>query len=182
MTSPTATTSQMAEALGISRHEIRAMIDEGFLPAAKAGRHNVIETTRAFVEHRVCSLPTASGVEEEFASARLEKTKWLAQYETLKVDLMKGNVHRTEHVRRIVGDGYAASRARLLAIPVRLARVLVGQKDEREVRTLLMEAIEEAIQQVPEYDRGVFNDLNREYMLGKSAEDKRDAADEHDIR
>lgn len=63
----------------------------------------------------------------------------------LEEEVFRGEYVRSEEVTELVGSEYAKVRARLLAIPTRLAPQLLGLECNREAHALVMAAVEDAL-------------------------------------
>ena len=74
--------------------------------------------------------------------------------------MLKGKLHRTEDVEFIMTNRDSAIRARLLAIPARITRLLIGKTDPNEIRDLLNAKIYGALNSLVAYDPAVFSKQN----------------------
>ena len=86
----------------------------------------------------------AKPVSQDLARARLRKERALAKYREMQNRRLAGALLDADAVEKRWAAGLAMLRDRLLALPDRLAAILVG-RPEVEVRAMLREAIEEAL-------------------------------------
>jgi hypothetical protein len=88
----------------------------------------------------------------------------VAEAAELQLAVLKGKLHRTEDVEFIMTNRDSAIRARLLAIPARITRLLIGKTDPNEIRDLLNAKIYGALNSLVAYDPAVFSKQNEEYL------------------
>jgi phage terminase Nu1 subunit (DNA packaging protein) len=122
-----------------------------------------LAAARARIDRELANVP-ASDIEDKMADARREKTKHLADMQDLKLKLMRGEAHRCEHVVGVLGDASSNARARLLGIPTKVARLLLGQRNVAEIEALLREPFQEALDQMVGYDPEVFHQMTKEFV------------------
>jgi hypothetical protein len=81
--------------LGITDRKLRELRDAGVLPSPSATKWNVVACVKAFSKHELDSV-SVSDLDAATEAAKLEKTKHIAEFESLRVELMQGTMHRTE--------------------------------------------------------------------------------------
>ena len=83
--------------------------------------------------------------------ARLVRAK--RENEELELSLRKGEVHRSEEIEKVMSDMLIRFKTRLMAIPAKLSPILSRKKDQTEIFKLIKAAIDEALDELADYDR-----------------------------
>jgi phage terminase Nu1 subunit (DNA packaging protein) len=112
-------------------------------------------------------------------SAKLRKLNAQAEQEELRTDLMKGRVIRCVDAERTWGDFASACRSKLLSMPTKLARVLMGQKDLVFIATTIEDEIHQALAELKEFDIDDIQKFNPEFVLADS--DRREDQEDGDL-
>ncbi|TKH43452.1 hypothetical protein C1I60_14260 [Paenibacillus terrae] len=112
-------TGELAAIVGKSDRWIRQLTAEKVLQQCSRGKYNLGESVQSYLEH-------VSGGKEEDKRPRLidyktehEKTK--AEKAALELELLKGNLHATGDVEKLLADLIITTKSRLLGIPHRVA-------------------------------------------------------------
>ncbi|QLQ21923.1 MAG: hypothetical protein HZT42_05955 [Paracoccaceae bacterium] len=96
--------------------------------------------------------------------ARRQKTE-------LELQIMRGDLHRSEDVRRVMNDMLGAFRARILSIPSKFSPQLVGLTEIPPIKVVLKQAVHEALEELSDYDPMVFYDISKDKMLLEDADE-----------
>lgn len=107
-----------------------------------------------------------TNVDDEMEAARSERLKYLADFESLRVKLMKGEAHRSSDVVDLMSESASNCRSRLLGMPSSLTRVLLGQKNVAEVERILTKHANDALAQLKPYNANDFTSRTKEFVLG----------------
>lgn len=156
-----ATTGQVADALGVSERYVRQLAERGVIPRRGRGgwdleacREKYQEHTRAVAAGRARAgepLPTgapgASGQQSlAYEQARLAKEK--ADAQAMANAEARRELVRVEAVREAVVAAWARVRARLLAIPSKGAPVLVGIETVPAMQAALTDLMRDALDEL----------------------------------
>jgi hypothetical protein len=117
-------------------------------------------------------------VDDELESARSERLKHLADFESLRVKLMKGEAHRSSDVVDVMGESASNCRSRVLGMPSSLARILLGQKYVAEVERILTKHVNDALAQLKPYNAEDFTSRTKEFVLGLAPASREQEAEE----
>jgi phage terminase Nu1 subunit (DNA packaging protein) len=168
----TVTTTQLAELLLLSERRIQQLTRAGVLKHAYdeqdghelRGRFRWVEAIQAYIRYLRQEFGSEDVTETKFLDARSRRMIAVAEAAELQLAVLKGKLHRTEDVEFIMTNRDSAIRARLLAIPARVGRLLVGQTDLNEIRDLLNAESYSALNSLVAYDPSVFSEQNEEYL------------------
>lgn len=165
-------TSELAEVLGLSDRRIRQLEKEGVISKISRGKYNLPQAVQQYINW-IKSQATAKS-EEEF-DLKKEKTlltRAQRQRVELELQIMRGELHRSEDVKRVMNDMLGAFRARCLAIPSKAAPRLQGQTDLAVIQDVLKKEVYEALVELSEYDPEVFYLQSKDKLVLDDDDDK----------
>ncbi|WP_305142490.1 hypothetical protein [Geobacillus thermoleovorans] len=148
-------TSEIAEIFGLSDRRIRQLEKEEALVKISRGKYDL----KASVQRYIMFIKEQAEKTEEELDLTKEKTlltRANRQKVELELQIMRGELHRSEDVRRVMNDMLSAFRARVLAIPSKTAPRLLAQTDLAVVQDIIKKEVYEALQELSEYDPHVF--------------------------
>lgn len=170
ISSVTVNATVLSDILGVSDRRIRQLAEEGILVRASKGRYKLIESIKNYiVTLRISNDGAAGGISEDLdldeEKAKHEVVK--IQMSQLKLQLMKGEVHKSEDVRAVMSDMLVAFRSRLMNHPAKSAPVLANMYDAGQIQTYLEKEMSDALLELRQYDPKEF--YNDDYIdLGDS--------------
>jgi phage terminase Nu1 subunit (DNA packaging protein) len=166
-------TQQLAVILALTERRIRQLCDEGIMPKVVdsagnrvEGKWDLVKCVQAYIKFKV-DAASATDAEASMSEAKLRKMRAQAEQEELKVDLMKGRVIRCVDAEQTWGDFVGSCRSRLLSLPTKLARTLIGQKDIGTVGAAIEEAITEALDELKDYSIDDIQSRNPQLLLSE---------------
>jgi phage terminase Nu1 subunit (DNA packaging protein) len=129
------------------------------------GRYDLTPTVRAYIRYLKNAAELDSVGESELAQAKLMRLRAQGEAEVLRLKVLRGELHRAEDVEAVMNDLLSGIKMRLLAIPSRVARLLVGQSQIAKVVDILTGALESALGDVLNYRPEDFHARNKQYLL-----------------
>lgn len=146
------TTKEMSEILNLSPRRIQQLTKEGALVRVAHGKYDLPSSIQAYIEY-LNDTP-----EEELDKTREEAlwTRARRKKAELELQIMKGEVHRSEDVEAVMNDMLASFRAQMLVIPGKVAPQLVAMTDAEVIKNTVKSYIYEALQELSDYDPDVF--------------------------
>jgi phage terminase Nu1 subunit (DNA packaging protein) len=170
-------TAEISEILGLSDRRIRQLEKEGALVKIRRGKYDLKASVQRYIEY---IKEQAEKTEEEL---NLTKEKTLLtranrQKVELELQIMQGELHRSEDVRRVMNNMLGAFRARVLAIPSKAAPQLLAQTDLAVVQDIIKKEVYEALQELSEYDPHVFYAQSKDKLAIDTEEENNEEADE----
>jgi phage terminase Nu1 subunit (DNA packaging protein) len=162
----TATTDQVARLLLLTPRRVQQLIEEGVLRRARdpdtgdelRGRFHSIECVQSYIRYLRQELGSPDVTETKFLDARSRRMTAQAQLAELRLAALKGAYHRAEDVEFLMTNRDTAIKAQFLAIPSRVARLLVGKTDFQEIYNLLMAELLAVLENLSAYDPRAFNE------------------------
>jgi len=170
-------TAEISEILGLSDRRIRQLEKEDALVKINRGKYDLKASVQRYIEYIKAQ---AEKTEEELDLTK-EKTlltRANRQKVELELQIMRGELHRSEDVRRVMNNMLGAFRARVLAIPSKTAPQLLSQTDLAVVQDIIKKEVYEALQELSEYDPHVFYAQSKDKLAIDIEEEDNEAVDE----
>lgn len=155
--------SKTLEALfGLKDRSIRGLADKGIVKRDSHGKYLLWDSAKNYITFlKVVSAgrdnEPGSDCEElidlEEEKAQHERLK--KQITEIKLQLIKGQVHKSEDVERIMTDMFARFKSKMSALPAKLARKLEGKK-RNEIQEILRKEIDNALIELADYNPADF--------------------------
>lgn len=165
----TVTTAEISEIFGISTRRVQQLAKDGVFVRVGHGQFDLPASVNSFIEYRLDDTKDEgvldkSTEEAMWTRARRQKTE-------LELQIMRGDLHRSEDVRRVMNDMLGAFRARILSIPSKFSPQLVGLTEIPPIKMVLKQAVHEALEELSDYDPMVFYDISKDKMLLEDADE-----------
>ena len=165
----TVTTAEISEIFGISTRRVQQLAKDGVFVRVGHGQFDLPASVNSFIEYRLDDTKDEgvldkSTEEAMWTRARRQKTE-------LELQIMRGDLHRSEDVRRVMNDMLGAFRARILSIPSKFSPQLVGMTEIPPIKVVLKQAVHEALEELSDYDPMVFYDISKDKMLLEDADE-----------
>lgn len=141
--------TEAAELFGVTAKTVDNWMRKG-LKGETQGREVLLNTAAIaqFLEDDIKARFSATPAAETIDQARIRKITADAALAELQLERERGEVVNIEEVARAIGDEYAATRAKLLSIPTKLAPRIAIESDENACRELLAREITEALNEL----------------------------------
>lgn len=155
------TEKELSEYLGLSDRRIRQLFKQGIVIKSQRGKYDLKASVLGYVnslrdkdknrDEAMEKLKLTSEA-EKLTHERLKKRK--TELEVLKIEK---KLHAQDDVEYFWNTMVLAAKSRITAIPVKVAPVLVGIEDRKEVQSILKREIAEALNEISEYDVNKFD-------------------------
>lgn len=156
------TTKQISEILGLSTRRIQQLANENALIKAKRGKFDLPASIAAYIDYLI----DKEKPDEELSKYE-EEAKWTRarrQKTELELQIMKGELHRSEDVKRVMNAMLGAFRARLLSFPSKIAPQILGKTEIPAIKDILKDGVFEAMNELSDYDPHVFYDQSKDKL------------------
>ncbi|MCI9388363.1 MAG: terminase small subunit [Lachnospiraceae bacterium] len=155
----TVSATVLGDIFGVKDRRVRQMAEEGILERVAKGRYNLVDSLKNYI----LALKVAaegSGIDDPDSDINFEEEKALHErvkrhISELKLRTMKGELHKSQDVERVMSDMLAAFRTRILAIPSKTAPVLEN-RDANYIKDRLLAECTEALSELKDYDPKAF--------------------------
>lgn len=139
---------EISKIFGVTDARIRQLAKENAVVRVAHGKYDLIKSFQAYIKHletKRDEVVDKTKEEAYWTRARREKTE-------LQVQVMKGELHRSEDVERVLNNMLGNFRGKLLSFPPKMAAKVAGKTDLTEIRNILKSGINEAMTELAEYD------------------------------
>lgn len=155
----TVSASVLGDIFGVKDRRVRQMAEEGVLERVAKGRYNLVDSLKNYIlalkvaaeGTGVADLDSDINIDEE--KAIHERVK--RHISELKLQTMKGELHKSKDVEKVMTDMLAAFRTRILAIPSKTAPALEA-RDANYIKDRLLAECTEALSELKDYDPRMF--------------------------
>lgn len=156
------TTQEICEILGLGPRRIQQLAKENALVRAAHGKFDLPASINAYINY-ILEKEKSDSVLDKYE----EEAKWVRarRYKTeLELQIMRGELHRSADVKRVMNTMLSAFRARLLSLPSKTAPRLLGKTEIPPIKEILKEAVYEAMNELSDYDPHVFYDQSKDKL------------------
>ena len=164
----------LANIIGVGDRQVRNLADEGILVRNSHGRY-LLEKS---VKNYIMNLKISKVGEQE--QARHEHIK--SMISEIKLQLIKGQVHKSYDVANVITDMFTKFRSKILAIPAEIAPSVEG-KSKSEIMEVLRDELENALNELADYNPSDYYpdeyiELSEDDLFNDSAEKVSEAGEE----
>lgn len=140
---------QLALLLNLQIGQVYNLANSGTIPKSNGGDWDIMACAHAYIKY----LQGRAGEEKrDYAMERTRLTRHQADKAEMEVQVMAGQLLRAEIVEQVWTAMIMAFRAKILAIPSRLAAPISACQSTRETELLIRDVIEEAMIELAAYD------------------------------
>lgn len=174
----TVSAAVLGEMFGVTDRRIRQMAEEGIVIRASKGRYKLVDSIKSYL---LTLKLAAEGVGVELADGEIDFDEEKALHEKvkrhiseLKLQIMKGEVHKAEDVETVMMDMLVAFKTKIMGIPSKAAPILEN-RDAAFIKDRLTKEVTEALNELKDYDPKVF--YSDEYVEEGEDGDERESKD-----
>lgn len=152
----TVNSAVLEKIIGVSDRRIRQLAKENILVRAAKGRYKLMDSIINYiltlkVEMESSSVQSLDGeIDLEEEKAIHERVK--RHISELKLQTMKGDLHKSADVERVMTDMLVSVKTRLLSMPAKLAPLLVARSEIDYIRAALNREVLEALNELKDYN------------------------------
>lgn len=146
---------------GLKDRSIRGLADKGIVKRDSHGKYLLWESAKSYITF-LKVVNAGKDKESEGCREQIDLDEEKAQHERLKkqiteikLQLIKGQVHKSEDVERVMTDMFAKFKSKIAALPAKLARRLEGKK-RNEIQEILRKEIDNALIELAAYSPADF--------------------------
>lgn len=164
----TVSAAVLGNIFGVTDRRIRQMAEEGIIVRVAKGRYNLVESVKNYILSLKLAVDSA-GSDNPDGELNIEEEKALHErvkrhISELKLQTMKGELHKAEDVRRVMTDMLSSFKTRLMNVPAKVAPVL-EDRDAGYIKDRLTAEVTEVLNELKDYDPADF--YSDEYVEGE---------------
>lgn len=161
------TEKELAEKyLGLSDRRIRQLFKQGVLIKTDRGKYDLQASVLGYVNHlRQAESSNKESLEKLKISREAENLmheKLKKRKTELQVLQIEKKLHAQEDVEYFWNAIVLSAKSRLTSIPVKVAPLLVGAEDRKEIQAILKREIDSALNELADYDIDQFDNKSEE--------------------
>jgi hypothetical protein len=153
--------SKVLEALfGVKDRTIRYLADNGIVKRDSHGKYLLMDSAKSYI--LALKVGNAGKVSTEDRESDLDLDSERALHEhvkrqitEIKLELIKGQVHKAEDVEAVMADMFEKFKQKMTALPAKLAKKLEG-KSKAEIQKILKREIDDALKELAAYNPADF--------------------------
>ena len=134
----------------MTERNVRQLKEKNVIQEYKPGLYRLQETVHAYINYLRGKNPEKENLDYNEERTKLVRAK--RECEELELKLRKNELHKSEDIEIIMSDMLIRFRTRLLAIPAKQSPILAVKKDQMEIFKILKAAIDEALEELADYD------------------------------
>lgn len=155
------TEKELSEYLGLSDRRIRQLFKQGIVIKSQRGKYDLKASVLGYVnslrdkdknKDETLEKLKITGEAEKVSHERLKKRKT-----ELQVLQIEKKLHAQEDVEYFWNTMVLAAKSRITSIPVKVAPLLAGLEDRKEIQSILKREIGDALNEISEYDISKFD-------------------------
>lgn len=150
------TEAELAEYLGLSTRRIRQLFKEGIVIKSQRGKYDLKSSVNKYIN---TLREREKSKDDNLEKLKISKEAEMLMHERLrkrKTELqvlqMEKKMHSSEDVEHFWNAMVMSAKSRITAIPVKVAPVLVGLEDRKEIQSILKREVSEALSELANYD------------------------------
>ncbi|CDX01288.1 Hypothetical protein DPCES_1401 [Desulfitobacterium hafniense] len=174
-------TSVISSLFGLTDRRVRQLVEEGVIDKVKNGSYELAPTVKKYVMYLRLGTDGKELEKDAEAIYMAEKTKHEAakrQIAEIELAQMRGQMHDAKDVEREMSKMLAAFRTRMIALPSKVAPMLIAQNEISVIQDLIQKEIYEALYELSNYDPELFR--GEKYVDIEEEEDEGDLNDEQE--
>lgn len=152
----TVNSATLEKIIGVSDRRIRQLAGENIIVRAAKGRYRLMDSIMNYIltlkvqmeAGNADSLDGEIDLEEE--KAVHERVK--RHISELKLQTMKGDLHKSEDVERVMTDMLVSVKTKLLSMPMKLAPLLVARNEVDYIRAVISKEVLEILNELKDYN------------------------------
>ena len=176
MARATINTTQLARLLLMTPRHVNRMVADGVLTRATdddgtelRGRFEMVANVQAYIRHLQARNQHDEPGESVYSRLRNDRMRDEGEMTRLRLAEIKGKLHRADDVEFAVTAMVSACRARLLAIPSRIATRLIGKRSFKEIYSIIYNEIVSALKELSGYEAKKFRRSSDQFLAQNGA-------------
>lgn len=168
---------QLSLLLDLSPRHVARLTESGVLKRAvnaegkviKPLQYELISNNRSYIAYLREAARLDDAGQTLYTQLRNKKMGAEAEKATLDLKLYKQKLHKAEDIEFVLTTMFTSLKSRLLAIPSRVTRVLMGRTVFQEIYSIIYTEIELALRELSEYDPNAFARASEDHLAFSGA-------------
>lgn len=149
----------LGKILNLSERRVRQLAELGVIEKIKRGQYKLVDNIQKYIVYiktnsEASEVENDSGIDLEKEKALHERIK--REQSELKLAAMRGQMHKSEDVERVMNDMLSNFRSKLLSFPSKVAPLLIAREEIGVIQDIIQKEILETLQELSNYDPAAF--------------------------
>lgn len=140
----------IARFLDVTERRVRQLRDEKVIAEVRPGLYDLTDTNHRYINYLRKRNPESEEV-IDYNTERAKLVRAKRKNEEYELQLKEQQLHTSEDIEAVMKDMLVNFKARLMAVPAKLAPVLCKKTDRAEVFRLLKEHTDEALLELSDF-------------------------------
>lgn len=150
------TTVELGLALNLTDRRIRQLRSDGVIEAVGRNRYDLAQAIGGYIKFMTGGADTSKDVSNDYHAERAKLTKTKREITEIELAQLRGEVHAAKDIKTIVSGMLIAFRSQLLAMPTRIAPMLLAQTELTRIQEILRSEVYECLSELSEYNPANF--------------------------
>lgn len=152
---------KLAEIFAVTDRYIRKLAKEDIVKKSEIrGKYLLVESVKGFIEFLRESNSTDVDLKEAKLKKETEKITKDIELKTIKISELKNELHSAEIVKKVMTIMLTNLKGKLLAIPNKIAPLVVGCDNLGDIQDIVLDSIEDVLLELSEYSPELFKNKN----------------------
>lgn len=156
----TVSSTVLANLFGLTSRRIRQLENEGIIKKVARGKYSLQENIKSYITFIKTSIDLKENKTEEGKVDYDEEHALLERRKREKIELelasMRGTMHFSEDVERVMNDMLSNFRAKILALPSRVSPRLMGIDTIADIQEILQSEVLDVLNELSKYNPNDF--------------------------
>jgi len=178
------TIAELSKRTKVSIRMLRTLQQQGIIEPAvtnkgKESLYNFAEClAKMFAHYRDLANNRTSTDSDEMKVEKLKQITAKRTLEEIKVKRIRGELHHSEDVKRIIGSMFSRIHGGLESFPLGVAPLLVGKTDAVKIAEEIRKKLSKILYEITMFDFETFTKTNADYISQLEAEEKAQAGED----
>ena len=142
---------ELAEMFGVTDRYIRMLAQDGIVKkSGNRGKYLLVESVKGFIEF----------IKDTKLKKETEKIEKDIELKSIKISELKNELHSADIVRKVMTGMLTNLKGKLLAVPNKIAPLVVGCDNLGDIQDIVLSSIEDVLLELSEYSPELFKNKN----------------------
>lgn len=137
----------IAKLFNLTERRVQQLAKEGIIPKAERGKYELIGSVQGYVKYlQERTLGQHDASPTDLMEHKVRLTRAQADEKEMEVRILQGDLLHVDDVKASWWKIIQITKARFMALPMRLAPILISKSDLREVEDVIKESVVAALE------------------------------------
>jgi hypothetical protein len=152
---------ELAEMFGVSDRYIRMLAQDGIVKkSGNRGKYLLVESVKGFIEFIKEQNSADVDLKDTKLKKETEKIEKDIELKAIKISELKNELHSADIVRKVMTVMLTNLKGKLLAVPNKIAPLVVGCDNLGDIQDIVLSSIEDVLLELSEYSPELFKNKN----------------------